>query len=104
MTVMCTLFISDPEFVPKVVLKGSTSQTVSLGWITPNLTDYYHYYNVSVRSRSGRISYKIVELRDDYPDAMVVDLKSGMDYSFKVRNFSIKPSNSQSYKTKFTKV
>ncbi|ODN01275.1 Tyrosine-protein phosphatase 69D [Orchesella cincta] len=71
-----------PVFIPKVILKGSTSGTVTLGWtIAQSLTNYYHYYNVSIQDRVGKITYR---KSGENPEVMVENLRSGMDYSFRV--------------------
>jgi len=77
------IHVSDPAFIPRVQFKGSTSDAITLGWIIPqNLTDYYHFYNVSYRARNGPIHY--ANFSGDNPEILVERLKSGMDYGFKV--------------------
>lgn len=74
--------VTDPVFIPTVLVKGSTPNTVTIGWNLPNITDYYHYYNVSIRGRTGHTFFMKA---GDNPEYLVEQgLKPGMNYSFRV--------------------
>jgi hypothetical protein len=76
-----SLIYAEPHFIPNISINGVTSITVTLWWnVPPHVSEYYNYYNVTVRSKGGK--GQLYEAKGI--PFMVDQLKPGTDYTFKV--------------------
>lgn len=78
----------DPIFIPIVEVKGSSQNTITIGWQPPpqELLDYIHYYEVQVYQENYTNVEKAIHTQNSRNlPFMANDLKTTTEYFFQVR-------------------